>query len=88
MHNVKAEGLHRLLMLVDKGDWIMPPTNAIGQSPIIPQLPFDELGEINVEAMEAEAAKIAAEDGKCLYFDFIFKKNDKICEILQETIVK
>ncbi|XP_060066418.1 zinc finger homeobox protein 4-like [Ylistrum balloti] len=62
MHNVKPEGLHRLLLMVDKGDWIMPPTNAIGHSSVIPQIPIDESEEINMEALEAEAAKIAAED--------------------------
>lgn len=65
-HSVKPEGLHRLLLMVDQGDWMMPPTNAIGQAAIIPLIPLDESGEINTEALEAEAAKIAAEDGKHL----------------------
>ena len=52
--------------MVDHGDWMMPPTSAMGQSAVVPQLPLvDESGDINTEELEAEAARLAAEDGKC-----------------------
>ncbi|XP_062593026.1 zinc finger homeobox protein 4-like [Saccostrea cucullata] len=65
-HSVKAEGLQRLLMMVDKGDWmpssvVSPPAN---QNAIVPiaNIPVDGSEEINLEVMEEEAAKLEAEE--------------------------
>lgn len=63
-HNVTAEGLQRLLPMVGQGDWMMPPPSATS-TPVTPQLPIDESGEINTDVLEAEAARLAAEDGEC-----------------------
>lgn len=60
-HSVKPEGLQRLLLMVDQGDWMMPPTSI---PTVTPFMPIDESGEINTEALEAEAARLAAEEGK------------------------
>lgn len=60
-HSVKPEGLQRLLLMVDQGDWMMPPTSI---PTITPYMPIDESGEINTEALEAEAARLAAEEGE------------------------
>lgn len=62
-HSVKPEGLQRLLLMVDHGDFMMPPTSI---PTITPFMPIDESGEINTEALEAEAARLAAEDGRFL----------------------
>lgn len=71
-HSVKAEGLQRLLMMVDKGDWMSQPStinNPANQNAVVPatNIPFDESGEINLEVMETEAAKLEAEEGKYLF---------------------
>ncbi|KAK3099202.1 hypothetical protein FSP39_000960, partial [Pinctada imbricata] len=61
-HSVKGDGLQRLLLLVDKGDWV--PTSPVSsvRTPTAPSfIPLDESGEINTEVLEAEAAKLAAE---------------------------
>ncbi|CAG2208256.1 ATBF1 [Mytilus edulis] len=58
-HSVKPEGLQRLLLMVDQGDWMMPPTSI---PTVTPFMPIDESGEINTEALEAEAARLAAEE--------------------------
>lgn len=69
-HSVKAEGLHRLLMMVDKGDWMPSPvTNTpANQNAVVPtpNIPINESGEINLEVMEAEASKLEVEEGKTL----------------------
>ena len=62
VHNVNAEGLQRLLQLVEDSQLKMPPTTkeTLVPSPS-PSLP--EMMEINVEALEAEFSRLAAEDG-------------------------
>lgn len=77
-HSVKAEGLQRLLMMVDKGDWVSQPTtvnNPANQNAVVPatNIPFDESGEINLEVVETEAAKLEAEEGK-----YQFEKEERI----------
>lgn len=70
-HSVKAEGLQRLLMMVDKGDWMSQPAmnTPANQNAVVPatNIPFDESGEINLEVMETEAAKLEAEEGMYIY---------------------
>ena len=51
-------------MMVNKGDW-MAPALSNAQTPAAPPIPLDESGEINTEALEAEAAKLAAEGEGC-----------------------
>ena len=62
VHNVNAEGLHRLLQLVEDTKLKMPPTTKETLSPSpTPMLP--EMTDINMDALEEEFARIAAEDG-------------------------
>ena len=69
VHNVNAEGLHRLLQLVEDTKLKMPPTTKETLSPSpTPMLP--EMTDINMDALEEEFARIAAEDG--VYADEIF----------------
>ena len=62
VHHVNAEGLQRLLQLVEETKLKMPPTTkeTLAPSPT-PMLP--EMTDINMDALEAEFARLAAEDG-------------------------
>ncbi|KAK3086875.1 hypothetical protein FSP39_024747 [Pinctada imbricata] len=68
-HSVKGDGLQRLLLMVDKGDWIpTSPVSSVRTPTASSFIPLDESGEINTEVLEAEAAKLAAEGKRRLNF--------------------
>ncbi|XP_067652844.1 zinc finger homeobox protein 4-like isoform X2 [Haliotis asinina] len=60
-HNVTAEGLQRLLLIVDANDWIPSAASQEKKDSESPSQEYDETREINVEAMEIEHSKIIAE---------------------------
>lgn len=60
-HNVTAEGLQRLLLIVDASDWIPPLASQEKKEFESPSQEYDETKEINVEAMEIEHSKLIAE---------------------------
>jgi hypothetical protein len=68
VHNVNSEGLNKLLALVEEPKSKMPPTT-FRETP----LPTGNIGlakmcEVNLEYLELESAKLAAEDGKIFFF--------------------
>ena len=65
VHNVNAEGLQRLLQLVENTKQNMPPTTKETLVPS-PTPALAEMTDINVEALEAEFSRQAAEDGTYL----------------------
>lgn len=62
VHNVNADGLQKLLALVEDPKVKMPPTTAEVQMPR--SLKHAQNVEIDLEALELESAHLAAEDGE------------------------
>lgn len=64
---------------------MMPPPSATS-TPVTPQIPIDESGEINTDVLEAEAARLAAEDGEYRYIVYIgcqYLSPSPVCSIVK-----
>ena len=77
VHNVNAEGLQRLLQLVEETNLKMPPTTKETLVPS-PTPALAEMTDINIEALEVEFSRLAAEDG--MYF-WTYKSFFFLCSV-------
>ena len=64
VHNVNSEGLHKLLALVEETNAKMPPMSVKEATLPSRSAALAEICEINLDRLEEEASKQAAEDGR------------------------
>lgn len=64
VHNVNSEGLQNLLALVEEPKSKMPPTTIRDMPLPVGNITLAKICEVNLDVLELESAKLAAEDGR------------------------